>query len=123
MAFWVSGRDAVTGEPGRMLCDAATPELAREQAREQGLIADEVSPAAEPETPLPARRSDRPLPAAWFIGLGIGLLGSCVWSAALDEVYRGLGRGDLARAAVIALYLALPGLLIWWGVSRLRAER
>jgi hypothetical protein len=115
MGFWVSGRDAVSSEPGRMLSDAVTADAAWEQARDQGLIPEVVEPAdpaPEPSRPRPRRAA---VPGWFHIGAGVALLGSCVWSAALEAVYRWLGRGFAADAAVVALYLAVPAALIWSG--------
>jgi hypothetical protein len=115
MGFWVSGRDAASGELGRMLSDAATADEAREQARSQGLIPEAVEPA-EPTPEPPRPRPRREVVPGWFwIGAGVALLGSCFWSGALTEVYRWLGRGTPAAVAVVAIYIAVPAMLIWSG--------
>jgi hypothetical protein len=123
MGFWVSGRDAVSGEPGRLLSDAATADAAREQARAQGLTPETVEPAEPAPEPRAAGRRGEAVPGWFWIGAGVALLGSCAWSAALTEVYRWLGRGDFAGVAVVALYLAVPAGLIGAGVRRLRPPR
>ena len=56
MAFWVHGRDAITGKPGSMLSTANTVDGAREQAAKQGLIAETIQEETNPNTetiPLP----------------------------------------------------------------------
>lgn len=55
MAFWVTGRDAVSGEAGRMLSDAGTADEAIEQVKAQGLIPDAAEPAVAPADLAPRR--------------------------------------------------------------------
>jgi hypothetical protein len=123
MAYWVSGRDATSGEPGRMLSDAATAEAAQEQARKQGLLPETVEPAdlaSDPSLSRPRRQSSL---GQMRIGIGVGLLISCVWSAALTEVYRWVGKGDFATVVVVVLYLVVPAWLIWSGNKELGRGR
>jgi|GEM_PF-5280403 len=123
MAFWVSGRDAVSGEPGRFLSDAATEDQAREQARVQGLVPERVERAEAPAEPAPTPARPLPVPGWLTVGVGLGLLGSCVWTACLEEVYRWAGRDNLAAAVVVGLYLALPAGLIWSGARTVGHRR
>lgn len=44
-----------------------------------------------------------PVPGWFQIGAGVALLGSCVWSAALAEIYRWMGRGEVAGVVVVVL--------------------
>jgi len=105
-----------------MLSDAATAEDAQEQARKQGLLPDTVEPAElAPEASLPRPRPESSL-GLLRIGIGVGLLISCVWSAALNEVYRWAGKGDFATVIVVVLYVVVPAGLIWSGNKELGRE-
>src|SRR5262245_50902420 len=106
-----------------MLSDAPTADAAIDQARAQGLIPDATEPAPAAADPVPQRRGEVGIPGWFRLGAGFALLGTCVWSAALTEVYRWLGRGDLAGIVVFLLYLAVPTGLIWSGARAIGPKK
>ena len=82
-----------------------------------------VEPAEAAPEQSRARPQETALPGWFWIGIGVALLGSCVWSAVLNELYRRLGRETLAAVVVVAVYVTIPALFLWRGIQTIDRRR